>query len=236
MDDSNDILKALGQVPELAEAAKRILAANEEFKKLFAEMMKLRVQAEVPQEEIRKIYAATSEAIRKTPCLLPDTTELSEQIAKKAAMSFAREAYNDTKDMIRQAFKDTHVQHVYTYVRPRDLLDALEPKAKAWTVIASILSAVLLLTTVFGFVLYRHSEVYYGQQYIEEAISKYATDEEKEMLRKDTYSVSGLPKEYYKTPKIVQQRIKRNKEILLQREAEARANKGKFSTRVPLER
>lgn len=236
MNDSNDIVKALGQTPELIDAAKKILEANEEFKKLVAEMLKHRAQAEVPLEELKKIYAAASEAIRKTPCLLPETDKLSEQIAKKAAMSFARDAYNDTKDIIREAFKDTKVEHVYTYVRPYDLLEAMKPKAKVWTVISSILSAVFFLVIVVGVLFYRHSEVYYGQQYVEEAISKYATDDESEMLLKDTYSVSRLPKEYYKAPKIVQQRIKRNKEILKQREIEAKANKGKFSTKVPLER
>lgn len=236
MNDSNDIVKALGQTPELIDAAKKILEANEEFKKLVAEMLKHRAQAEVPLEELKKIYAAAAEAIRKTPCLLPTTDKLSEEIADKASESFARKSYDDMKDMIREAFKDTKVEHVYTYVRPKDLLHAMAPKAKIWTVISSILSAVFFLVIVVGVLFYRHSEVYYGQQYVEEAISKYATDDERKMLLKDTYSVSRLPKEYDKAPKIVQQRIKRNREILRQREMEAKANKGKISTRVPLER
>ena len=56
------------------------------------------------------------------------------------------------------------------------------------------------------------------------------------MLGIKTYSVAFLPQEFDRNPALVKQKIKRNKQILLQRETEAKVNKGKFSTKVPLER
>ena len=50
------------------------------------------------------------------------------------------------------------------------------------------------------------------------------------------YPISFLPKECLKTPSVVRQRIRRNEQIIRQRKKEARANKGHYTTKIPLER
>lgn len=56
------------------------------------------------------------------------------------------------------------------------------------------------------------------------------------MLNANIYTVAFLPQEFNRNPALVKQKIKRNKQILLQRETEAKVNKGKFSTKILLER
>lgn len=236
MEDSNEILKALGQIPELADAAKKILEANEEFKRLFAQAMKQRVQAEVSQDGLEKVYAAAVHGVKETSCQLPDIDELSAKIADRAAIYFSNNLSVGIQGTIDKAFSGAKLRHVYTYARPDDLLDAMKPWAKVWTVVSSILCGILISFFV-GIGIYQHrSEEHYGRMYMQIIKSKYITDEEYEMLRKNTYTISALPVEYEKTPKLVKQRIERNQEILEQREEEARANKGKVLTNVPLER
>ena len=236
MENSNDILKALGQVPDLTEATRNALEALEQTKKMHAEVLQKGLQTAVPPEELQKVYSVAARGVRETTCRLPDPDTLSALIATKASEYFARLTSANMKDVIRQAFKDTPVEHVYTYARPRDLLNAMEPKARLWTVFATAVAAASLIVLIGIGASYYHTQEYIGRQYMEIYFSKYTTDAETEMLSKDLITLSALPKEYDKTPKIVRQRIKRNLEILGQRKAEAKANKGKFSTKVPLER
>ena len=236
MEDSNDILKALGRIPELAEAAKKILEANEEFKKLSAEMMKRCVQADVSQDGLQKVYAAAAKGVKETSCRLPDTDELSERIANRAATYFANNLSEGLQGTIHEAFNGAKLQHVYTYARPDDLLDAMRPRARAWTIIASILCGILIIFVVGMGIYQHHTEEHYGRLYMQVLDSKYITEEEFEMLRKNTYSISALPVEFNKTPKLVMRRIERNIETIKLREEEARAKNGRFSAKVPLER
>ena len=236
MDKSDDILRALSQVPELTEAAKRILAANEEFKKLFADMMKQRMQAEIPQEEHKSICADVSRTIKETPCAMPNLDVMSEKFADKAAAAFTQKLEKGIKEKIDHAFENAKVRHVYSYVRPQDLLDVMEPRAKKWTVVATVLCAVLMLYIAASGVVHHHSDEYYGKLYLEVVTSEYTTDNEHEMLRKNTFSLSALPSEYRENPKLVRQHIKRNRGILKQRKKEAKVNDGVFSATIPLER
>ena len=79
-------------------------------------------------------------------------------------------------------------------------------------------------------------KMYLAKQYMEVYNSKYTTDEERKMLREDTFTVGAMPLVYHKSPGLVKAKIKRNKQILQQCNEEAKANKGKFSTKMPLER
>jgi hypothetical protein len=236
MDESNDILKALGQIPELTEAAKRILAADEEFKKLVAEILKQRMQAEFTPEERQSIIADIIEVIKETPCAMPDLDAMSEKFADKAAAAFTQKLDKGIKDKIDDAFENAKVRHVYSFIRPQDLLDVMEPRAKKWTVVATALCAVLLLIITVSGVARHHSDEHYGKLYLEVVTSEYTTDEEHEMLRKNTIPLSALPSEYRENSKLVRQHIKRNQEILKQRKKEAKVNDGAFSAKIPLER
>ena len=96
----------------------------------------------------------------------------------------------------------------------------------------------IILLVIVGILTIGHytSEEYFGQRYAEIAASKYTTKEERDDMVSVAYPISFLPKEYHKTHSVVRQRIRRNEQILRQRKKEARANKGKYSTSIPLER
>lgn len=99
----------------------------------------------------------------------------------------------------------------------------------------SIVTVLVLSYSIIGTCLYFQSETYLGKEYVEVHRSNYTTDEERKLLGSEITPPSALPREYYKTPGLVKAKIKRNKEILRQWEMEARANKGKFTTKIPLE-
>jgi hypothetical protein len=236
MDESNDILKALSQVPELTEAAKRILAANEEFKKLVADMMKQRVQAEVSQDQVQKVCNAVIEAVRKTSCQLPDTKALSEQIARQTISLFSLSIKEAAEEAVKKAVEKHPVEHVFTYARTWDLIKVAEKKLKGQIIAVLMVNVILLVgCAILGYAYFQPKQKM-GRRYMEIIRSKYTTEEERNKLWKGVYVLSAFPVEYFDTPVVVNSKVTRNEEILRLRETEAKANKGKYSTKIPLER
>lgn len=233
MDNSNDILRALSEVPDLSDAAKKILASNEEFKKLFAEMMKQRVQAEFTPEELRRAIAAIIEAIKKTPCALPDTYQLSRQVADNAVGEIKAAIKAEAKQAVKEAVQENPV----TLAKPHEYAKYIEPKLRNWTFAMTSLVISFILFFVGAVIISFNSKEYYGQLYMEEVLnSNYITDEEHDMLVQESYVTSALPNEFKEKPKYVKKKIKQWVEILKQREKEAKLNDGKYSVAVPLER
>ena len=236
MDDTNDILKALGQIPELTEAAKRIMATNEEFKKLVADMMKQRVQAEVSQDQIQNVCNAVIEAVSRTSCRLPDTKALSEQIARQTVALFSTEIEDTAEKAVEKAVERHPVKHVFSYAKTWDLIKVAERKLKGQMIAVLIANVILLVgCAILGYAYFQPKQKI-GRRYMEIIHSKYTTDEERDKLWRGVYVLSAIPVEFNETPVVVNNKVTRNEEILRQREAEAKSNKGKYSTRVPLER
>lgn len=236
MEPNNDLINALSKIPLLTEAAEKILTGNEEYKKLLAELLKKQLSANVPPEEIEKIVAEVvaqvTKAITKTRCAPPDVTELSRLIAEQVVGYLKDCIASAVEPGVEAAIK----RHPITVASPMEYARYIEPKLKRGAVFMAIVASVAVLFSL-GYYLYEsHSKANVGRQYMEIILSDYVTSEEFEMLRKDIFTVSALPNVYDRTPKLVKQRMKRNKEILSQRKAEAKANDGKFSTNVTLER
>lgn len=120
---------------------------------------------------------------------------------------------------------------------PKDFQSRLHKKTlRNWILALGIYSCII--TLIGGIIAYSYfnGEKYLGEQYAKIYFSKYTTDTERKMLDTNIFTVGFMPREFDKTPKLVKQKIKRNQQILSQREAEAKANKGKFSMKIPLER
>lgn len=238
MEDKNQIIEALGKVPGLVEAAEKILDGLEEFKKMIADLLKRQIHADIPEKELNKVGSAAATAVSQTRCALPDPAQISGRIAEQAASLFKASIHSEAKEAVKEAMKETPVavKHEHSYYPTYEITKVANEKLaqRFWFMFAVTMLVVSLFT--INALLYYDSETFIGKQYQEIYHSKYATDDERKMLATEVYDTGFVPREFAKTPNLVKAKIKRNKEILKQREAEAKANKGKFSTRVPLER
>lgn len=238
MDDKNQIIEALGKVPELVNATEKVVEGIEEFKRMQADLLKRQIHADIPKEELNKVGSAAATAVSQTRCALPDPAQISSRIAEQAASLFKASIHSETKEAVKEAMKETPVvvKHEHSYYPTYEIAKIAEKKLmqRFW-----IMLAVTLVMSLFcGLNTYKYfnSDSYAGKAYMELYRSKYTTEAEQKMLGSEVHNTGFVPQEYYKSPDLVKAKIKRNKEILKQREAEAKANKGKFSTKVPLER
>lgn len=234
MDEKNQIIEALGKVPELVAAAEKSLEACEDFKKMLAERA---LHADIPEEEVKKVTYATAQTVSRTRCAPPDTTDLAQQIADKAIASMRPVIKAETEQGVKDTMKETPVivTHEHVYYPTHEIVKVADKKLVQRFWVIAIVAALSLSYIITDTCLYFNSLTCIGKEYAEIYRSKYTTDEERTMLAKDIYDTGFLPREYAKTPDLVKAKNKRNKEILRQRKMEAKANKGKFSTKVPLE-
>jgi hypothetical protein len=234
MNENNEIYKSLGQVPELVKLAQNLIEKIEKLIKMVAQAIQRQMTATIPEEEHQRM----AKTISHTPCAAPDMTEVANELANSMIKALRRDIHDEAVNAVKEAVKDTPVKvEKNVHYTSSWEMSHIADKALArrfWimfsvTVLASLLIAI-------GAYEYFNSKMYLAKQYMEVYNSKYTTDEEREMLREDTFTVGALPLEYHKSPGLVKAKIKRNKQILQQRNEEAKANKGKFSTKMPLER
>lgn len=238
MDINNKILEALSKIPNLVVLVERLLA---EFKIKFdilAKAAQNKAQAEIPPEAIDAVTEAVTESVRHTPCASPNMSEVSSEIANKVAAEIGDMVYNEVKAAACAAIRDTpHVtRKEVTLMPPWESTKFAEESTRHLNHV--LLTLCIVFMVAFGFCAWGlfGGDAYVGKQYTKIHASPYATEVEKEMLWRNARPVSVVPMEYDKTPKLVRQNIRRNKEILRQRESEAKANKGRYSISVPLER
>lgn len=240
MDMNNKILEALSKIPNLVVLVERLLA---EFKIKFdilAKAAQNKAQAEIPPEAIDSVTKAVTESVRRTPCASPNLSQVSVEIANKVAAEIRDMVYADVKGATSAAIKDTpHVtKKEVVLMNPWNASEYAEEKTRQANNVLKILCGVFLLASIVCAWVFFCSDVYVGKQYMKICTSEYATRAEREMLWQNTSEVGVVPVEYEKLQGLLRQKIRHNKEILRQRKAEAekKANNGRYSTRVPLER
>ena len=101
----NSILEALAKVPELVETTKTIIDQNEKINVIYGKALEHRAQAEIPDEEVRKVVRSVAEGVRHTRCAAPDVTKASELIAQ-AVLNRTQGAVDDA---VRETVKNTPV-------------------------------------------------------------------------------------------------------------------------------
>lgn len=235
MENNNIVIEALGKVPELVTLSESAIQQNERILADFSKLMEKRLQAEIPAEEVsEKVITPLSNVIRRTPCAAPDLSKASELITKGVLETIRSEV----DASVREAVKETPItlEHHHTHMTALGLMEYANDKLKSWLWILIVLCSTLLLGLMSCVMWYYHTDAYWGQQYVENAGSKYATEAEKDMLWADIYAESALPKEYGKNPSDVKAKIKQNKKILEERRLKGKDKNGNYSTTVPLER
>ena len=238
MTENNELIKALGQVPDLVEISNRILEENQKKFSILAEHLKRRNEAIIPEDEIMKIIKVVKATIENTPCATPNIDDASRLIANRTLSIMQGEVKDTIRSTIIETVKSTPVklEHVHSHTTLKEMCEMAETKLR--DILIFFIATSLVLTLILGGIYVRHlnSEVYIGGQYREIYSSKYITPSEKENLGQGCYYVYFLPKEFSESPRIVKQQIRRNYEIIKQRKKEAKLNNGKFSTEIKIER
>ena len=222
MEETEILIEALGQIPELVEAAKTYKASNEKTISTMSMAIKKRPEAEIPQKEVEKV----TDAVKATPCALPDTDDFLKVIAgmmRPIIQHEVKEAVGATK--IKVQHEHTHMHYSYSAS-----FDMINDTAKKWIIGLAMSTLILAATLVIGLVHLMNSEMYLGKKYMEIYDSGLLTKSEKEKLLKDAYMVSLYPEAYEGYPKAFRERLRKNKSIVDDRELE-KIVKGKFSVK-----
>ena len=222
MEETEILIEALGQIPELVEAAKTYKASNEKTISTMSMAIKKRPEAEIPQKEVEKV----TNAVKATPCALPDTDDFLKAIAgmmRPIIQHEVKEAVGATKIKVQHE----HTHRHYSYSASFDMIN---DTAKKWIIGLAMSTLILAATLVIGLVHLMNSEMYLGKKYMEIYDSGLLTKSEKEKLLKDAYMVSLYPEAYEGYPKAFRERLRKNKSIVDDRELE-KIVKGKFSVK-----
>ena len=222
MEETEILIEALGQIPELVEAAKTYKASNEKTISTMSMAIKKRPEAEIPQKEVEKV----TNAVKATPCALPDTDDFLKVIAgmmRPIIHQEVKEAVGATKIKVQHE----HTHRHYSYSASFDMIN---DTAKKWIIGLAMSTLILTVTLVAVLVHFTNSEMYLGKKYMELYQSDLLTKSEKEKLLKDAYMVSLYPEAYEGYPKAFRERLRKNKSIVDDRELE-KIVKGKFSVK-----
>lgn len=222
MEETEILIEALGQIPELVEAAKTYKASNEKTISTMSMAIKKRPEAEIPQKEVEKV----TDAVKATPCALPDTDDFLKAIAgmmRPIIHQEVKEAVGATKIKIQHEHRHDHYSYSASWSMVKDT-------AKKLIIGLAISTLILMVTLVAVLVHFTNSEMYLGKKYMELYQSDLLTKSEKEKLLKDAYMVSLYPEAYEGYPKAFRERLRKNKSIVDDRELE-KIVKGKFSVK-----
>ena len=222
MEETEILIEALGQIPELVEAAKTYKASNEKTISTMSMAIKKRPEAEIPQKEVEKV----TDAVKATPCALPDTDDFLKAIAgmmRPIIHQEVKETVGATKIKIQHEHRHDHYSYSASWSMVKDT-------AKKLIIGLAISTLILTVTLVAVLVHFTNSEMYLGKKYMELYQSDLLTKSEKEKLLKDAYMVSLYPEAYEGYPKAFRERLRKNKSIVDDRELE-KIVKGKFSVK-----
>lgn len=234
MDEKNKVLEALGKLPELVDSVNAIIDESEKKDAFLAKMAETKVEAQMSEAGMHEIVDAVTEAIKATPCGVPDVSQTSQL--------FADAICENVKELVGEAVKEKvsntaiklekHHYHTMTW----DLSSYADKKTRQRFRILLILCLGLIGLVTCGIYLYLNCDIYWGEQYKEIYESEYTTDAERVALENDLFLTGYLPKEYKKNPKLVKEKIRRNQEIIRHRKMEdANKNGGKATVKTPLE-
>ena len=222
MEGTEILIEALGQIPELVEAAKTYKASNEKTISTMSMAIKKRPEAEIPQKEVEKV----TDAVKATPCALPDTDDFLKAIAgmmRPIIHQEVKEAVGATKIKIQHEHRHDHYSYSASWSMVKDT-------AKKWIIGLSIFVLVQFGALAYCMHYVRNSELFLGKRCMDIYISDYVTEKEKKEMLKDCYWIAFYPKKYQDSPQALRERIRKNETIIKDREFQSHFKKGKFKT------
>lgn len=147
-----------------------------------------------------------------------------------------RSLAGELEQTIKKVVQSIPIEILHTHTTLAEMTRMAEKKLRR-SVFVSLGSCIItLIIGVILFLCVLNSKEYLGVEYRRILKSEYITEAEYEMLKSESQALSLLPKESVDNKKYCKRMIRRNKQILRQRQAEAKTNDGDYSTSVPLER
>lgn len=211
--ENKDIIEALEKAPELVKAAETFKETLGHIISSFANAIKKRPQAEIPESELQKIS--------QTPCAPPDIDSFSKALVQKVVVDIGPVIQNKVNEAMKGA--TVTVQHTHSYCIERDLKEYADIRLWNRSIAFGLTSVVLVAIIIIIAIVHYNSETYWGKQYYEVYSSPYLTEEEWEKISRNVHTIAILPNEFDKAPKRVKEQIKKNKNILKARKKEARS-------------
>lgn len=233
MNDKNQILEALGKLPELIESIKALIEESEKKDAFLAKMAETKVEAQMSDEGKQEIVDIVEETVKATPCATPSVTEAGQLIADAVCDNVR----NSVGEAIREKIANMSIklEHHHTHDTSWELAKLANKAAKRWILTLVVLSCLFALWGVGSAIWFFNSEMYWGWRYSEVYTSKYTTQEERTLLWSDLMPTGFLPKKYKSNPDYVKSKIKQNETVLKGRRDQAERNKGQFSISAPIE-
>ena len=226
MDDTQLILTALSQVPDLVEAARTYKDVNDKAINTISNAVKQQPKAIIPDSEMTRL----KNNISQTPCALPETDEFTKALADQVYKIIAPTIRSEIKSAVGATdltLNHEHTHRHYAYSASFDMINAV---AKKWIIGLSIFAVVSVGAFAYWVHYVRNSELFLGKRCLEIYESEYVTEQEKKEMFKEFYSVALYPKKYQDSPDALRERIGKNMVIIRRRELEASIKKGKFKT------
>jgi hypothetical protein len=213
--ENKDIVEALGKAPELVKAAETFKETSGHIISSFANAIKKRPQAEIPESELQKIS--------QTPCAPPDVDSFSKALVEKVAGDIG----STIKEKVDEALESAtvKVQHTHSYCIEKDLKEFADIRLWNRSIAFGLTSVVLVAIIVIIAIVHYNSDAYWGKQFYKVYSSPYLTEEEWVNISQDIHAIAILPNEFDKDPKRVKEQIKKSKAILKERKKEARQKK-----------
>ena len=210
--ENKDIVEALEQVPALVKAAETFKETSGHIISSFANAIKQRPQAEIPESELQKIS--------QTPCAPPDVDSFSKALVEKVAGDIG----STIKEKVDEALEGAtvKVQHTHSYCIEKDLKEFADIRLWNRSLAFGLASVVLVAIIAIIAIVHYNSEAYWGKQFYKIYSSPYLTEEEWENISRDFHTIAILPNEFDKDPKRVKEQIKKSKDILKERKKKAR--------------
>lgn len=229
MNDTEILLKALGQLPDLVDAAKTYKETNDKTVSTLSTAIKERPKAIIPESEMSRLKCN----ILQTPCALPDTDGVAAQIVE-----YVRECMPAiVQAEVKKALGETKVTmvHKHEHYSLGNLWNIVNDVTKRWIAGLAITVAILLVALACCVDYALTSELFLGKSYREICNSEYITKEERDAMVKDVYAVSACPRKYEGRPKALRDKIRQNKAILRERKSLAMYENDKFPTEPRVE-
>ena len=230
MDDTQLILTALSQVPDLVEAARTYKDVNDKAINTISTAVKQQPKAIIPDSEMEKL----KNNISQTPCALPETDEFTKALADQVYKIIAPVIRSEIKSAVGATDITIKHDHTHNHYSLAGFWKIVNDTAKKWIIGLAMSTLILVATLVIGLVHLTNSEMYLGMKYMEIYDSGLLTKSEKEKLLKEAYMVSLYPKAYKGYPKAFKERLRKNNSILNDRELE-KSFKGKISGKPKVE-
>ena len=231
MDDTQLILTALSQVPDLVEAARTYKEVNDKAINTISTAVKQQPKAIIPDSEMEKLKNNSSQ----TPCALPETDEFTKALVDQVYKIIAPVIRSEIKSAVGATDITINHEHTHRHHSIAGFWNIVNDVAKKWIIGLGIFFVFLFGALAYCMHYVRNSELFLGKRCMDIYISDYVTEKEKKEMLKDCYWIAFYPKKYQDSPQALRERIRKNEAIIKDREFQSHFKKGKFRTDKPVE-